>query len=79
MGNAAPQDHRVFREMGFIFLNVKRNIEMARRMFERSLSLNEDQPDLVQIVKDIRYSNITGSDVVSEPKQIQLFSWRLER
>ena len=50
LSEIAPESHEVYREMGMIYLNEKRDIETARRMFARSLSLNPDQPELAVLM-----------------------------
>ena len=46
LAEIAPESDQVFREMGMIYLNEKRDIQTARRMFAKSLSLNANQPEL---------------------------------
>jgi len=46
LSEIAPESDEVFREMGMVYLNEKQDMETARRMFARSLSLNPNQPDL---------------------------------
>ena len=46
LAEIAPQSDEVYREMGMIYLNQRRDVENARRMFARSLSLNPNQPEL---------------------------------
>jgi len=46
LSEIAPESDDVFREMGMIYFNEKRDIETARTMFARSLSLNSNQPEL---------------------------------
>ena len=46
LSEIAPESDEVFREMGMIYWNEKRDLETARRMFARSLSLNRNQPEL---------------------------------
>jgi len=50
LAEIAPQSDEVYREMGMIYLNQKRDRENARRMFARSLSLNPKQPDLAMLM-----------------------------
>ncbi len=42
----APDDARVYRRIGMIYLRQKGNEQLARQMFSKSLSLDPDQPDL---------------------------------
>gem|GEM_PF-3701178 len=46
LAEIAPGSDEVYREMGMIYLNQKRDMENARKMFARSLSLNPNQPEL---------------------------------
>jgi len=46
LAKIAPESDEVYREMGMIYLNQKRDMGNARRMFARSLSLNPNQPEL---------------------------------
>jgi len=50
LAEIAPQSDEVYREMGMIYLNQKRDMESARRMFARSLSLDPNQPDLAMLM-----------------------------
>jgi tetratricopeptide (TPR) repeat protein len=53
LSQITPQDDKVFRELGMIYLNEMGDQEMARRMFSRSLSLNPDQPELTALVTQV--------------------------
>ena len=50
LAQIAPQSAEVFREMGMIYLNDNGDMETARRMFARSLSINPNQPELAMFV-----------------------------
>jgi Flp pilus assembly protein TadD len=50
LAEIAPESDEVYREMGMIYLNYKRDMANARRMFARSLSLNPNQPELALIM-----------------------------
>jgi tetratricopeptide (TPR) repeat protein len=50
LAEIAPESDEVYREMGMIYLNQKRDMENARRMFARSLSLNPNQPELAMLM-----------------------------
>ncbi|MBI4560102.1 MAG: hypothetical protein HY706_21115 [Candidatus Hydrogenedentes bacterium] len=45
-----PQDDKVFRELGMVYLIHKGNPQTARRMFDRSIMLNPTQPELSAMV-----------------------------
>jgi hypothetical protein len=50
LSEIAPESDEVFREMGMIYLNEKRDMETARTMFGRSLSLNPNQPGIAMLM-----------------------------
>jgi tetratricopeptide (TPR) repeat protein len=50
LAEIAPESDEVYREMGMIYMNYKRDMENARRMFARSLSLNPNQPELALLM-----------------------------
>jgi Flp pilus assembly protein TadD len=50
LAEIAPESDEVYREMGMIYLNQKGDMENARRMFARSLSLNPNQPELALLM-----------------------------
>lgn len=50
LARIAPQSAEVFREIGMIYLNETGDMESARRMFARSLSINPNQPELAMFV-----------------------------
>jgi tetratricopeptide (TPR) repeat protein len=50
LSEIAPESDEVFREMGMIYLNEKQDMETARRMFARSLSLNPNQPGIAMLM-----------------------------
>lgn len=45
-----PNDPRVYREMGELYLRQKQDPRRAQQYFAKSLRLNSDQPDLLQIL-----------------------------
>ena len=53
----------VFRELGMLYLNEKRDFEMARRMFARSLELNPNQPDLAILINQPPSPDDLGPDL----------------
>ena len=55
LAEIAPNDDKVWREMGMIYLNEKGDMDTAREMFARSLSLNPDQPELTFLIGQLQY------------------------
>lgn len=45
---------RIYREMGMIYLNDKRQPAMAHRYFARSLSIDANQPELQRLIADLQ-------------------------
>jgi Protein O-mannosyl-transferase TMEM260-like/Tetratricopeptide repeat len=45
-----PEDAGIYRQLGMIYLNEKRDTTMARTMFTRSLALNPNQPELTMLI-----------------------------
>jgi hypothetical protein len=50
LSEIAPESDEIFREMGMIYFNEKQDMETARRMFARSLSLNPNQPGIAMLM-----------------------------
>ncbi|MBI4559504.1 MAG: tetratricopeptide repeat protein [Candidatus Hydrogenedentes bacterium] len=50
LAQLAPQDDKVFRELGMVYLNHNGDPQTARRMFDRSMMLNPSQPELSAMV-----------------------------
>lgn len=48
LAKLTPDDPQVYREMGMIYLNEKRQPQLAQRMFAESLRREPNQPDLLQ-------------------------------
>ena len=46
-----PDNPDIYRKMGFIYLNEKRDMDQAREMFRKSLELNPNQPELVALMQ----------------------------
>lgn len=45
-----PNDAQVYREIGMLYLNNTKQPQIAQRYFTKSLKLNPDQPDLLQML-----------------------------
>ncbi|MCX5769254.1 MAG: DUF2723 domain-containing protein [Candidatus Hydrogenedentes bacterium] len=65
LADMTPNDARVYREIGMRYLNNANQPELARRYFTKSLQLNPDQPDLMQMLADNR--GLTASPSMPEP------------
>jgi tetratricopeptide (TPR) repeat protein len=65
LAEIAPESDEVYREMGMIYLNHKRDMENARKMFARSLSLNPNQPELALLMTQ-RQESIESPDQMPE-------------
>jgi len=46
-----PDNPDIYRKMGFIYLNEKRDMDQAREMFRKSLELNPNQPELAALMQ----------------------------
>jgi len=52
-----PNDANVFRNLGLVYLNERRDTQRAQAYFRRSLELNPDQPDIRSYVQDENLNN----------------------
>jgi len=50
VANASPKNARVFREMGFLYMNHLGDQQSAQRMWARSLTLDPNQADIAALV-----------------------------
>ncbi len=62
-----PQDDKLFREAGMVYLNEKHSPDVAQVYFQQSLSLNPDQPDLMVILKQDQAKQANEPEVPSVP------------
>jgi tetratricopeptide (TPR) repeat protein len=61
MTEFASEDPAVYREMGMIYLNHRRDAQMAMSMFTRSLALDPNQPDLTMLIAQLQHKADRGS------------------
>ncbi len=63
---------RIYRELGMIYLNEKRQPAMAQRYFMRSLSIDPEQPELQKVIAQLQSGTgpETGSNAPLMPEDL---------